>query len=285
MRRRALVAAAAPLLAARAGATATRAVPLDGARETLVVGGRTRAYRWNAPTVAPPAAGRPVVLAFHGLGGSAEQMREATGLDAAALRDGFVVVYPEAVREARGGWAMGCAGCTPADTLGVDDVAYVDAVLDDVARRTPVDRARVHALGFSMGGWFVHAYACRRADRLAAAAPLGAVMPRPVAAACAPARPLSLLVAFGSADASQPWDGHAGEFGLLGVDGSAAFWARAASCGAPAADASGDVLTWGGCAGGARVARRRVVDLPHVWPRTGWDASAEMLRFFDLGTR
>ena len=54
--------------------------------------------------------------------------------------------------------------------LAVDDVAYLDAILDDATRRAPVDPARIYIAGYSNGGFMAHRYACERAARLAAIA-------------------------------------------------------------------------------------------------------------------
>jgi polyhydroxybutyrate depolymerase len=51
------------------------------------------------------------------------------------------------------------------------DVAFFDAMLDDLRARYCVDPNRVFATGFSRGGFFVNALACERGDKLAAIAP------------------------------------------------------------------------------------------------------------------
>ena len=252
--------------------------------QTIVSGGLIRYYEWTAPD---GNEAKPVLLAFHGLGGNATDMRSMSGLASAGREAGYAVVFPQASDEGGRGWAVGCPNCTDGDRLGIDDVAYVDAVLDDLATRTSIDRSRVYATGFSMGGWFTYTLACRRANSVRAIAPVGGLMPRPVAAECAASRPLGVLVIFGDRDATQPYAGSPGAFGLLGADSSATFWSTAAQCRFESGDERKvfggtrvDVLTQDQCDGGVSIERHRVIDLAHTWPDGSYSATREVMRFF-----
>jgi polyhydroxybutyrate depolymerase len=253
--------------------------------QTIVTGGLIRTYDWAEPG---GEGLHPVLLAFHGAGGNPTEYRQNSGLVDPATDAGYVVVFPQAANETERTWAMGCAGCTQGDELGIDDVAFVDALLDDLARRTSIDRSRVYVTGFSMGGWFSYAFACQRSSAVKAIAPVGGLMPRPVAQQCAPVRPIGALVIFGDLDQTQPYGGRAGPYGLLGADSSAIFWSVAANCRVEIPD---EVRAFGetavriteqtDCDGGVHVERHRVVGMAHVWPSGRYDATRELLRFFD----
>ena len=62
---------------------------------SLAVGGATRTYIVRVPPRVSEGAPLPVVLAFHGGGGTASSFKGYAGLDALADREGFVVVYPD----------------------------------------------------------------------------------------------------------------------------------------------------------------------------------------------
>jgi polyhydroxybutyrate depolymerase len=252
--------------------------------QTIVVGGLIRYYEWAAPD---GDQARPVLLAFHGAGGNSNEYRMNSALVEPATEAGYVVAFPQAANETGRTWAVGCAGCTRGDELGIDDVAFVDAVLNDLATRTSVDRTRVYATGFSMGAWFTYALGCARADVVKAIAPVGGLMPRPVAAQCAPAKPLGALVIFGDLDQTQPYGGRVGPFGLFGADSSAIFWSAAANC---RTEVPEDERTFGGtvvrvaqrtdCDDAIQIERHRVVGMTHVWPSGRYDATRELIRFF-----
>jgi polyhydroxybutyrate depolymerase len=261
--------------------------PFDDDRitsQTIVTGGLIRYYEWVAPDGNAP---RPVLLVFHGLGGNAGEIRRSSEMTEPANHAGYVVVYPQAANEANRGWSMGCERCTDGDVRGINDVAYVDAILDDLANRTPIDRSRIYATGFSMGGWFVYALACQRSGMVRAIAPVGGLMPRPVAGLCEHNDPTGALVMFGDNDQTQPYNGSPGEFGVFGADSSAIFWARANNCGVEGPD---EEKTFGStrvrvtvhtaCDGGVTVERHRVIGLTHVWPSGSYDATREVLKFF-----
>src|SRR5262249_47734669 len=54
----------------------------------------------------------------------------------------------------------------------IDDVAFLNSVLDDLAGRFPVDGRRVFATGFSNGASMTFRLAAERAERLAGVAPV-----------------------------------------------------------------------------------------------------------------
>jgi len=94
------------------------------------------------------------VLSFHGGGGSARGTQDYTGTDAIADREGFhrrvsrgTGVLPRRLHT----WNAGTC-CGYARDHHVDDVGFVRALLDDLARRTPIDQRRVYATGLSNAG-------------------------------------------------------------------------------------------------------------------------------------
>jgi polyhydroxybutyrate depolymerase len=88
-------------------------------------------------------------------------------------------------------------------TLGIDDVAFLDAVVRDAKLRPEVDPDRVYMVGESNGGIMTYRYLCDHADRLAGAASvLGTNQ-----AGCVPNSPLPLLHIAGTADEVIPYDG------------------------------------------------------------------------------
>jgi len=157
-------------------------VSSDGER-TLSHGGYERRYLVHLP---PSYDGRqplPVVLAFHGGGGNAEVQRTQSQMNAVADKHGFIVVYPDGTGRLRLlTWNAGTC-CGYAVRKGVDDVGFVSALIDDVARIYSIDEKRVYATGLSNGGMLCYRLACELSDRIAAIAPISAGMsvdgPRP----------------------------------------------------------------------------------------------------------
>ena len=135
-------------------------------------------------------AARPaVVLNFHGGGANAREQQKYSRLDLVAAREGFVVVYPDGTGPVAGRFLTWNAGacCGTAAAAQADDVGFVRALLDDLAKRIDYDRRRVYATGLSNGAMMSYRLAAELSDRIAAIAPVAGAMalqrfnpPRPV---------------------------------------------------------------------------------------------------------
>lgn len=173
---------------------------LPAAAETVTLDGRS--YRIDLP--ADPAAA-PVILALHGGGGSADQFARSSGLSRPANRLGYAVIYPEGTGRLatwNGGYCCGSAART-----GVDDAAFLDAVLADAARRFGVDTGRVYATGMSNGAIMAETYAALRSGRLRAVAAVAGTMDT---GRYRIAEPVPLLIIHGTADPMVPYGGGKG---------------------------------------------------------------------------
>ena len=127
-------------------------VRAQGARRRTTAGTRRR---WSCCSTAtrPTGRARPPTSASH----------------AEADTAGFLLATPNGTRDRLGNrfWNATDACCDWFRT-GVDDVAYLDAVIDEIAAGHPVDPARVFLVGHSNGAFMSHRYACDRSSRVAA---------------------------------------------------------------------------------------------------------------------
>ena len=86
-----------------------------------------------------PANGRgplPVVINFQGGGGDGAGQQKYSQMDRVADREHFLVIYPTGVRRT---WNAGTC-CAYAMSHQIDDVGFVRAIIDDVAKQTPIAR-------------------------------------------------------------------------------------------------------------------------------------------------
>lgn len=200
------------------------ACAVDADLVELEVGDEARSYWLHVPEGLAPGA--PVVLAFHGGGGHGDHtgrtMPRFTGLNTLADERGFVVVYPNSLG---GNWNDG-RGMSDSH-----DLAYVDALLDDVLARTGADAERVITTGISNGAFFSMALACQRADRFAAAIAIAGAQSADLG--CAPSRPVPVMLIVGTDDPLVPFEG--GEVAkdrgtTLGAEETAAAWRAHDGC-------------------------------------------------------
>ncbi len=180
---------------------AVRSPAVAGSTTTVALehGGRDRRYHLHVPPHPQGHPGLPLLLVLHGGGGNGEQVREATGLAAAGVRAGFVVVFPDGTGPLRGKLLTWNSGgiAVYAQEHDVDDVGFLRAVVADVARRAPIDLARVFAAGHSNGGMMCHRLARQAADVFAGIAVVAGAMNFTATAAD---RPIAVLLVHGSAD-------------------------------------------------------------------------------------
>lgn len=202
MRYCAILPAAALSLTAGPGLSCLPAVERSFAvRSTIPVAGSSRSYLLHTPPAlgAVPGQRFPLVLAFHGGGGTAEQLDRLTGLRAFAEREQFFLAFPQGVNN---NWNDGRPGINDA----VDDVGFVRVLLDELTAAYPIDPARVYATGLSNGGHFCQRLAFDLGDRIAAIAPVAAALSTALAAR-APPPPTPILMIVGDADPISPYSG------------------------------------------------------------------------------
>lgn len=223
------LALAAPLLAlALAGCHR----PDPGTEEdSLDVDGRTRTFLVHVPASAPPEGERMLVISLHGNGGRGSQQEDLSGFTPLAEEKGFVAIYPDGVDKS---WADG-RGTTDAEEQGVDDVAFIAALIDHGVATYGVDPRRVFVTGFSNGSMMTNRLGCELADRIAAIGPVSGTLPDAIASGCTPSRPPSVMIFHGTADEFAPYSGGEVSKGAGGVVLSApdtrAWWADKAGCG------------------------------------------------------
>lgn len=157
----------------------------------------------------------PLVVMFHGGGGTAKTAAAATGWNRKADTEGFLVAYPQGSRRDAAKpagflrnpqfWNVE-AGLSHAEHDGIDDVAFVRALLEDVASTYAVDPQRVHLCGFSNGASMALRAAVELSDRIASVAAVAGHLwnrERP------PSRPVPLVYIVGARDPLAPPEGGA----------------------------------------------------------------------------
>jgi polyhydroxybutyrate depolymerase len=185
---------------------------LDSER-TVIVDGLERAYLLHIPAGLPADALAPLVLVFHGFGLSDVFARQMTGFNDIADSDGFVVAYPSGTGP--NAQALGFDGglcCGNASRDGVDEPAFVRAILADIGTLIRIDPKRTYATGWDNGSFVAERLACEMSTTFAAVAGMsGAVNYEP----CEPEEPVSVLYLHGMNDTFMPYEGGGNIFGQI----------------------------------------------------------------------
>ncbi len=233
---------------------------------------------------------------FHGGGSDAVAQKAYSQMDPTADRHGFIVVYPQGTPPAPGQqslrtWNAGKC-CGPAARTNADDVGFTVAILDDLARRTPVDRRRVYATGISNGGMMAYRVAVDASKRVAAVASVaGQVEVRKFA----PSRPVAVMEfhsvddprALYSGGLGPPLPGTAIQNRFDSVQEGIDRWVDYDGCrrepktgpteqGQPGTADAGETATrisYTRCKQGTEVVLWKLTGSGHVWPGTSIDLS------------
>ena len=180
--------------------------------DSIYVGKRWRTYLTHLPKGFNNNKYYPLVLAFHG----GQNNNASAGWTAIAYQsklsqkadaEGFIVVYPEGtVFNNNRTWNAGNC-CPPAMNQKVDDVGFVDHLLDTLFADYPIDSSRVYATGSSNGGMLCYRLACELSNRFAAVAPNACSQ---MYFPCQPTRKIPIINFHSLADKEVPVEGGIG---------------------------------------------------------------------------
>jgi len=190
------------------------------------------------PAVSAKGKRVPLVLVLHGGGGNAQFAMKSSGFNAKALKEGFIVAYPEGSGRMKNfllTWnAIHCCGSAMRNK--VDDVGFISKLIDKLEQEYPVDPKRIYVTGMSNGGMMTHKLGIELSDKITAIAPVVGTL---FGDEKQPVHPVAAIIFNGLLDKSVPYSGgtHGGRFAdswdnvpPLKVEDQATFWAKANGC-------------------------------------------------------
>ena len=253
----------------------SNAQSVEQVRRKIDVHGVEREYLLLVPTSASEAP-RALVFNFHGSGGTPERQLATSGFDRVAGEHGFLAVLPQgAYTNSRSSRSWNA----DLDPAGVDDVALVRAIIEDVRRDYRVDPTQVYSTGFSGGARMTSMLACQLSDELAAVAPVAGIQ---FSEQCRPSRALPVLTFHGKADRVNHYvpNEDSAPYWVSSVEESVRHWVEADQCNSamPQERRLTSTVThrvWDGCANGANVEFYLIDDGGHTWPGSALVASSE----------
>ena len=251
---------------------------------SLNVNGIRREYIIHVPAGYDPKQRAAVVMMFHGGGGTAAAAMRQTGWTGKAEAHGFLAVFPEgtrpdASRPARfaGNPQTWNDGSNRRQLWAVrnnaDDIAFVNALIDELIVRFHADRHRIYVAGFSNGASMAFHIARQLSRRVAAVAAVAGTdwMSQPEVWP-----PVSLLYITGTADPLNPMEGGDIRIGLRTyghkppVKDMIRNWVRMLGCPPQAVvvqnvDGLGEIA-YGPCRQESEVRIYTIEAMGHAWP-------------------
>lgn len=250
------------------GACATPAAAESQTLAELMVNGVRRQYRLSVPR-ADAGVALPVLMAFHGGDGRDYPFPQQREFEELVETEGVIAVYPlaELVPPNEGEWQLNTSESS------TQDIAFVEALLDDLSARYCVDSNRIYATGYSLGSMFTYELACHLNARFAAIASLAGTMP--VAPnSCALVENVSIMHIHGqddpiiSYDSEWEWKAWDSVGTMRDIPSLVRFWSEQYNCQNERETQSDSALhiVHDACGEGVRVEHYRLTGVGHEWP-------------------
>ena len=173
-------------------------------KESIVHDDLVRDYIVHIPSSYDNKVPIPLVLCFHGYGGTASGISYTNFNDVSDTAN-FIVVYPQGTLLKRkshwnvGGWTLDSK---------IDDVGFISSLLDSLSERYNINQSRIYSTGMSNGGYMSFLLACQLSDRIAAIASVTGSMTPQTYNLCNPQRPIPVLQIHGTNDQKVPYKGN-----------------------------------------------------------------------------
>jgi polyhydroxybutyrate depolymerase len=137
--------------------------------------GTRREYELYIPDSYDESSTAPLMLNFHGFGGSASNHMINADFRALAESDAFILVYPQ------GSCSEGSPHWNPCPVGGdnkstADDLGFVEAIIGDISSKYNLDMERIYAAGYSNGAMMAYGLANYKSDLIAAVASVSGAM-------------------------------------------------------------------------------------------------------------
>ncbi len=233
----------------------------------LIDQGQLRTYYLYIPKSYHSDRPMPLVLVFHGDGGSGHSISDVTRFNALAEQKGFIVVYPDGIKQK---WGLGTNSQTH-----IDDVSFVSTLIDHLKSQLSINSHKVYATGFSKGAILTQALACKLPNKIAAFASVAGSLPARIKPNCLPQTPVSMLTINGTNDQDVHYQGdnNIQRGALISIPEMVNFWRVHDKCSSPAAisqlpNSNPNLKTtqYSSCSGGSEVSQLAVVNGGHFWP-------------------
>ncbi len=138
---------------------------LLSSKQSIDVAGDKRTYSLQNQS---SDASQPLVIALHGFRDRSAWMAAYSGLHILAEEEGFTLALPDGKRQSWNG--LFCCGWSFINQT--DDIAFIQAMIDDIDANYTIDRQNIFVLGFSNGGVLAQKLLAERPELFAAGASL-----------------------------------------------------------------------------------------------------------------
>ncbi len=229
-----------------------------------------RSYILYVPASYSAGTLTPLVLNFHGYTSNANDQMIYGDFRAIADTAGFLLVHPMGTIDGSGNtyWNSNWGG-------SVDDIGFIEALIDSLALSYNINMGRVYSTGMSNGGFMSYTLACDLSNRIAAIASVTGTMNLNQPLTCNSLHPTPVMEIHGTLDPTVPYNGVAGS--MEPIVNVLSYWVNFNQCdtGAIVTNVS-DINVFDGSTAehylyqngnsGVEVEHYKIINGAHTWP-------------------
>jgi polyhydroxybutyrate depolymerase len=185
--------------------------------QTLSHDNITREYLTFVPTGYDSITAVPLMLNFHGFGGTISTYSSYASMQAIAERENFILAYPQGTSiDGYAHWNPALPSTT--NKSNADDFGFIEALIQRLSNDYSIDSEKIYACGYSNGGMMSFGLANHKSNLIAAVASVSGAM---LETDNTPNHPMPVLMIHGTSDGVIPY---AGNNEYISVESTLAFW-------------------------------------------------------------
>lgn len=241
--------------------------------DSIYIGGQYRNYRAYIPAAYDGSEAVPLLFNLHGY--SSDNFGQAIYANFNPIADtaGFITVLPNGTFDLVG---LRYWNCFVAPGIGVDDVAFLSALIDTIAADYSIDMDRIYSTGMSNGGFMSYTLACELSDRITAIASVAGTIDKDRLSYCNPEHQIPVMHIHGTNDDVVPYDDN---LAFFSVDSVINYWKAFNHTDDDAVFTPvPDIVTTDNCTAehyvynngwaGSTIEFYKIIDGEHTWPGT-----------------
>lgn len=249
--------------------------------DSLVHQNYQRKFMVHLPPNFTTTTQRALVLNLHGGSGNMVSAQGFSMFNPVSDQNNFIVAWPQGYGIAPPGFSWADGRNTTADQARIDDVGFIDKLIDRLITSYNIDTTRIYVCGFSNGGFMVQRLACQLPNRFAAMASLGSSMDTVLYRNCNPDKPIPMAFFNGTADPAMPYGGgplqNPQVIPVVPVETTVKFWVTHNNCQTaspvfnfpntfPTDNSTAELYDFTNCDCNATVKFYKLINGGHTWP-------------------